>query len=270
MSARLRRIPWGGAGFVLGLASLFISLGGPAWAASVIDGHRLKNGSVTNAKLGRNSVTTTKIRTGAVWSSDVHDGSLILNDLSAGLRSQFGIKDGAVTTNKLADNAVTGAKVANSSLGGADIATDSIGSSDLAANSVRASELAANSVGTSELAPNAVASENVVNGAISATKLAPHSVTGSSLDASGRVSLQFPSIAANACSNLGVVAPAGANLLNDAIVATPDPAYGFNVSFSVEAESSQTFAIKVCNPTGGAIDPDGGAGSNWTWVAIGR
>src|SRR4051794_27748276 len=108
MSARVRRIPWGGAGFVLGL----VSLCGPSWAASLLDGKHLKRGSGTNTKLAANAVTTSKIRGGGVTGSDVRDGAITFNDLSGSVRGAFGVGDRSVTTAKLADGSVTTGKLA--------------------------------------------------------------------------------------------------------------------------------------------------------------
>src|SRR3954471_23260811 len=100
MVAGLRRIPWGGAGFVLGLVSLFVSLGGPSWAAGLLDGKHLKRGSGDHTKLAADAVTTSKIRAGGVTGSDVRSGALNFSDLSASVRDAFGVKDGSITTSK--------------------------------------------------------------------------------------------------------------------------------------------------------------------------
>jgi hypothetical protein len=83
-------------GFVLGLISLAVALGGTAWAATKIDTQDIKSKAVTSKKLDTAAVTAKKIADGAVTSGK--------------------IADGAVTEAKIADNAVTGAKVANDSL----------------------------------------------------------------------------------------------------------------------------------------------------------
>src|SRR5579859_5928262 len=41
---------------VLAVAALFTTLGGPAWAAGVISGARIKNGSITSRKIGRGQI----------------------------------------------------------------------------------------------------------------------------------------------------------------------------------------------------------------------
>ncbi|HEY2637705.1 MAG TPA: hypothetical protein VGI54_09975, partial [Solirubrobacteraceae bacterium] len=73
--------------------ALFVSLGGPAWAAGLRVGTgQIKNRAVTSAKRNKGAVSSDKLGTNAVTTTK--------------------IADAAVTTGKLADNAVTSAKVA--------------------------------------------------------------------------------------------------------------------------------------------------------------
>lgn len=256
----MSRIPWGPAGFALGLASLFISLGGPAWAAKLIDGASLKPGSVGTSKLKRDAVTTSKIKAGGVTGSDIRNRAITDLDLSASLLARFTPKDGSITSGKLADGAVTTPKLAPNAIDGSKIQNDAVENDEVRDGSLTADDLGPNSVGGSELQA----------GVVDRSKLGRNAVGGPVLDGSGTVSLNFPSIAANRCNFLGGAVPNDVNLSDDVILASPNPAFGFEVTYSVEIESSQTFAIKVCNPRTSAQDPDATAGSIWNWVAIDR
>ncbi len=68
----------------LACASLFMALGGPAWAAGLISGSQIKNGSITSNKIGRGQVKATNLATGAVTGSKVARGSLTAADVAAG------------------------------------------------------------------------------------------------------------------------------------------------------------------------------------------
>jgi hypothetical protein len=233
----MRRIPWGEAGFALGLVSLFIALGGPAWAGNLIDGHRLTRGSVTNAKLAKNSVTTSKIAAGAVTSSDVRDGTLRAPDLH----------DGAIVTSKLADDAVTGPKIANDSVESAEVRDGTLTADDLAPDSVTSAKVADGSLGSSDLGPNAL--------------------RGNSLHASGATLINFPTIAAHTCG-LKLVAATAVLMSNDVVWATPDAFFAGNFAYSVKTEGAQTAYVKMCNVSNTDADPDGAGGGVWRWAAL--
>lgn len=105
---------------VLSSAALFIALGGPAAAqnaAERISGSRLKNNTVTSAK--------------------IRNGSLGAQDLSA--RSRRSLKtplNGSVTAKKLAPNSVTQTAVAPGGVGGDEIATGAVTGDEVADGSL--------------------------------------------------------------------------------------------------------------------------------------
>src|SRR3954452_23650177 len=248
MFARLRRIPWGGAGFVLGLVSLFVSLGGPSWAAGLVDGKQLKRGSVTNTKLGANAVTTSKIRPGGVTGSDVRAGALTFSDLSASVRDAFGVKDDSITTSKLANNSVNGAKIGNDAVENDEVRDGSLGAADLGPDSV----------GSSQMAPASV----------DASKLGPNSVRGSGIHASGTAFLNFGTLAAGTCELGLITPPPGLQLSGDVVWATPDAFFGGNLAYSVKTEGPGAIYVKLCNVSNTAnSNPDGNGGS-WRWAAL--
>ena len=70
----------------------------------VVDGNNIKNGAVTEAKIGTNAVTSATIKNGAVTEAKIGTNAV----------SSAKIKNGAVTTAKIATNAVTPATLQNS------------------------------------------------------------------------------------------------------------------------------------------------------------
>jgi hypothetical protein len=61
---------------VLSGLALVISAGLPAWAASVIDGRLLKNGSVTGAKLRDATITGRQVRDNSLGGADIDESKL--------------------------------------------------------------------------------------------------------------------------------------------------------------------------------------------------
>jgi hypothetical protein len=67
---------------VLATAALFTALGGPAWAAGLISGSEIKNGSITTKKIGRGQIKTANLAAGAVTARKVARGSLTAADVA--------------------------------------------------------------------------------------------------------------------------------------------------------------------------------------------
>jgi hypothetical protein len=98
----MRRLNPSWAAVAIATGALFTALGGPAWAAGLINGSQIKNGSITSKKIGRGQVKAVNLAAGAVHSSN--------------------LATGAVRSSNLAPGAVTAASVAPGSLTGADVA----------------------------------------------------------------------------------------------------------------------------------------------------
>jgi hypothetical protein len=88
----MRRLNPAWAAVAIATGALFTALGGPAWAAGLINGSQIKNGSITSKKIGRGQVKAVNLAAGAVHATN------------------------------LATDAVTAASVAPGSLTGADVA----------------------------------------------------------------------------------------------------------------------------------------------------
>lgn len=119
----MRRVSPSWVAVALAGAALFVSLGGPAWAAGLLVGtkqlknnavtsRKIKNGNVRNRDYAPNSISAGKLRTASVTDTKLADASVTTGKLA----------DAAVTTGKLADDAVTSAKVADNSLTATDVA----------------------------------------------------------------------------------------------------------------------------------------------------
>lgn len=73
-------------GVAIGIASLalFIAVGGPATAARWVNGHNIKNNTITNAKLKNNTIKSAKIRNKTITAKDVRSGSLKAKQVARG------------------------------------------------------------------------------------------------------------------------------------------------------------------------------------------
>jgi hypothetical protein len=110
---------WKNLGHVAGMLALFIALGGPAWAATMINGASIKPSSVTGkqirnsslkgADVRNSSLTGADVKNGSLSGTDVRDGSIGAGDIAPGVipkAPSFSIADGSITTAKFANSAV--------------------------------------------------------------------------------------------------------------------------------------------------------------------
>lgn len=99
--------------YLIAGTALFISLGGPSYAASLVTGSNIKDGTVTGADIKNSSLTGTDVKDSSLTGADTKDGSLTGADL----------KDGSLTGADAADNTLTGSDVKDGSLEAKDLAT---------------------------------------------------------------------------------------------------------------------------------------------------
>lgn len=274
----------------LGIAavSLFASLGGPSWAAGLIDGHQLKTRSVrgkalapravSNSRIFPNAVTGAKIRNGSVAGADIADGSIaradVVPDFFAGL--QPALAPGSLVTDLFADRAVTGRKLAvgavsntrllNDAVTSAKVADGSITGADLADGTVATADLADGGVTIGKLADGSVTGAKVADGTVGAAKLQRNAVTGAALDASGTATLNFDAIAAGACASRPVDVT-GADVSDDAVAVTPGPGFAGTLA-TAAVQGPEQFTVTVCNLGAAPVDPDGADGAAYRWVAV--
>jgi hypothetical protein len=108
---------------VVALIALFVALGGPARAAGVISGSKIKKNSITSKQVRNRSLSTKDLSRRAVRS---------LRITPTGSVTQSKLANGAVTSAKIAGAAITGAKVASNSIGPIQIADHSLTATDIA------------------------------------------------------------------------------------------------------------------------------------------
>ena len=127
----MRRRP--SVGTVLGAVALFVALGGPAEAVKLIDGSRIRKGSIPARAIKPHALTGRLIKAASIGGDRLVDRSVTLAKLSPA----------AVTLlTATPDNAITGATVLDRSLSGADLGDETLGRSQIAAEGVAGSEIA--------------------------------------------------------------------------------------------------------------------------------
>jgi hypothetical protein len=117
---------------------------------------KIKDGTVTNPKLGANAVTTDKIQDGTILTADL-SFSPATRPLAPGVATNE-IADGAVTTAKIADGAVTESKLVSSAVTTNKIASNAVTSAKIGSGEVNTSDIADDAVTVDQLDHNIDAS----------------------------------------------------------------------------------------------------------------
>jgi hypothetical protein len=102
---------WANFGQIAGLLALFIALDGPAEAAKLINGAKIKPSSVTGKQIKDSSLTGADVKAATIDGSDVKDGTIGAADIAPGVipavtAPNLTIPDGSITTEKFASSAV--------------------------------------------------------------------------------------------------------------------------------------------------------------------
>lgn len=221
---------------VLASAALFISLGGPAEAARMINGKSIRGSSIT--------------------SKQIRNGSLAARDLNPAARRLFtGVAPGSIGAAQLADNGVTAIDVGTAAIGSDEVAPNALRTEDLASNSVEGDELAINSVQADELAANAVTDDELANNSITGGEVRDGTLSGRDLgDFTGVITLGFPdAVDPSACltaiaTNLPGLHPT-ATLADDVVLISAPSS--FKLTATAKATGPRDIAVTVCNPTDG-------------------
>lgn len=100
-------------------------------AGVYIDAAYIKNGTLTNAKIGNAAIDTAKIADAAITTAKIADAQI----------TDAKIRDAAITNAKIADAAITTAKIADASIGSAQIADASISSAKIADASITSAKI---------------------------------------------------------------------------------------------------------------------------------
>jgi hypothetical protein len=214
---------------VVALLALFVALGGPAQAAKLINGARIKAGTV--------------------GSKQIDDRSLGLRDLSpqavkklrtTPARSISGamLRENAVDGRTLAPGSVLTGHVADNGLTAADLGTNAVGSDEIADNAVGQSEIRDGGVGGAEVADGAIDGRDVADGGLSVRDLARQVGT-----------LRWPvdPLAAGECDS-ALVPVSGIQIAGDFLLISPTTAWPTGLVYTVNGTASETeFKVNVCN-----------------------
>jgi hypothetical protein len=127
----------------IALLALFIALDGPSHAQSLLDGKQLRKGSVTTRAIKDRTVKVRDLTRGAFRElKRVRNNSI----------TEAKLANRSVTIGKLMPGAVRSPAIADRSVGTADLALGSVGSAQLAANGVGTAAVADGSLGARDIA----------------------------------------------------------------------------------------------------------------------
>jgi hypothetical protein len=207
-------------GVIAGYAGLLLGTlavaGGPAFAAGLINGHNLKTGTVTSAKLAKESVTTAKIKSGAVTKTKLGNTAVTAAAIAPGAVDASKVKDLSLGITDLS----VAARVA---LAAAPVAAASVSSATIVSGAVTTDKLATGAVNTEAVADGAITTAKIADGSITAAKLADGTVGGATIPAHV---VQAPG-SASALSNSPLalaVCPVGEKALGGGVAVVDFPA----------------------------------------------
>jgi hypothetical protein len=212
---------------LVALLALFIALGGPAYAERIINGSKIKRGTVTSKQLKNRSVKQ--------------------RDLTrATVRALRATPDRSVTASKLAPGSVGSDAVGENALTAADLAANSVGTDEIGDNAVGQSEIRGNGVAASEIADNSIDGGEIIDGGLSVRDVARQVGT-----------LRWPldPVAPGKCQ-LAWVPVEGIDIAGDFVVISPNAPWPNDLVYSVNGTNDPSqFKVAACNERGDAPVP---------------
>ena len=221
---------------IVALLALFVALGGPAQAAKLLNGARIKEGTVASKQIRDRSLKVRDLAPGAVRA---------LTNPRANSIGPAQLSENAVTTRAIAPGAVLTGNVADDSLTTADLAPSSVASDEVADNAVGQSEIRNNGVSASEIADNSIDGGEIVDGGLSVRDVARQV---------GTLQWPIPTLSVGACDTK-LVPIAGIQIAGDFVVISPTSAWPAELVYEVNGTSSETeFKVRACNRGAKQVD----------------
>jgi hypothetical protein len=214
---------------IVALLALFVALGGPAQAAKLLNGAKIKEGTVASKQIKDRSLKLRDLAPGAVSA---------LTTPPANSVGPLQLGENAVTTRAIAPGAVLTGNVADNGLTAADLATNSAGSDEVADNAIGQSEIRNNGVSASEIADNSIDGGEIVDGGLSIRDVARQVGT-----------LQWPvkRLLENECDTK-VVPITGIEIAGDHVLISPVTAWPDALVYTVNGTNRETdFKVTACN-----------------------
>jgi hypothetical protein len=214
---------------VVALLALFVALGGPAQAARLINGAKIKPGTVTSKQLKDHSIKTRDLSNKAV-------------------RMLLSTPDNAITALKLGENSVTSRALAPGSVLSVNVGDNSLTAADLAAGSAGADEVADNAVGQSEIRNNGVAASEIADNSIDGGEIVDHGLSIRDVARQvGTLEWPIPLLNADKCDTKWVPVT-GIEIAGDYVVISPTSAWPRDLVYTVNGTNSETeFKVQACN-----------------------
>jgi hypothetical protein len=214
---------------IVALLALFVALGGPAQAAKLIDGERIKPGTIASKQVEDRSLKLRDLGRNAIGAlTETPDGSV----------GTAQIAENAVTTQAIAPDSVLTGNVADNSLTTADLGANAVGNDEVSDNAIGQSEIRTNGVSASEIADNSIDGGEIVDGGLSIRDLAREV---------GTLDWTIPPLGLDKCH----VQPFPVTTIQvggDFVLVSPVSAWPRDVVYTVNGTGSESeFKLEACN-----------------------
>jgi len=194
-------------------------------AGVYMDAAFIKNGTITNAKIGNAAIDSVKIADAAIVSAKISDaaittakienGTIIGAKIALATITAANILDATISTAKISDAAITTAKIGNAQITGAKIATATIGTANIADGNITNAKIANGSITTAKIglaqitaatiADGTITNAKIQNGAIDTAKIGDAQITTAKI---GNAQIDTLRIAGNAVTTMATVSGA--------------------------------------------------------------
>jgi len=214
---------------IVALLALFVALGGPAQAAKLINGAKIKRGTV--------------------GSKQIKDRSLRARDLAPGaVESLTATPLGSITGAQLAENAVDGRAIAPGSVLTGHIGDNSLTAADLGTNSVGTDEIGDGAVGQSEIRDNGVAGSEVADGSLDGREITDGGLSVRDVARQvGTLTWPVEPLQPDHC-DVKLVPIRDIQIAGDFLLISPQPGWHADLVYTVNGTASETeFKVEACN-----------------------
>ena len=131
----------------------------------------IKNGTITNAKIGDAAIDSAKIANATIVGADIANATI----------QGANIDSATITSANIAIATITSANIANATIQGADIANAAITSANIANAAITSANIANATIQGADIANAAIATANIANGAITSAQIDNATIQGADI-----------------------------------------------------------------------------------------
>ena len=141
----------------------------------------IKNGTITNAKIGDAAIDSAKIASATIQGADIASATIQGANIASATIQGANIDSATITSANIASATIQGADIANAAIENANIANGAITSANIVSATIQGADIANAAIATANIANGAITSAQIDNATIQGADIASATIQGANI-----------------------------------------------------------------------------------------